>query len=120
VILRTSTGGLKYIEATTTYGVSFIDWDDFVDFKYYHHFERVVYRRLAGFQRTKEKLIKLEEFIKVARNKRYSLAASKLLRKKCKNDSDMNIKEDKTYFCSELAASIYKNLGLLPPDISAS
>jgi len=67
-----------------------------------------------------DKLIRLEEFIKVARTKRYSLAASKLLRKKCKNDSDINIKEDKTYFCSELVASIYKNLGLLPAELSAS
>ena len=59
-------------------------------------------------------MIRLEEFIKVAKNKRYSLAATKLLRTKCNNDSDINIKEDKTYFCSELVASIYKNLGLLP------
>jgi hypothetical protein len=93
---------------------------EFVDYKWFKDFERIVYRRLAGFQRTKEKLIRLEEFIKVARTKRYGLAASKLLRKKCKNDSDTNIKEDKTYFCSELAASIFKNLGLLPAEKSAS
>ena len=74
----------------------------------------MVYRRLTGVVRTKEKLVKLEEFIKVARNKKYSLAATKLLRKKCTNDSDINIRDDKTYFCSEIVASIYKNLGLLP------
>jgi len=120
IILRSSTGNLKYIEATMTYGVDIIDWDRFVDFKCFKGFDRIVYRRLAGFKRTKEKLTKLEQFIKVARNKRYSLAASKLLRKKCNNDSDLTIKDDKTYFCSELAASIYKNLGLLPPELSAS
>lgn len=102
------------------YGVDIIDWDRFVEYKCHMGFERVVYRRLAGFKRSKEKLIKLEKFIKVALKKRYSLAASKLLRKKCNNDSDLTIKDDKTYFCSELAASIYKNLGLLPAEISAS
>ena len=56
----------------------------------------------------------------MAKNKRYSLAATKLLRKRCANDSDINIREDKTYFCSELVASIFKNFGLLPPEISAS
>lgn len=89
-------------------------------YRCYNAFERIVYRRLMGFPRTKERLIKLEKFIKVVKNKRYSLAATKLLRKKCNNDSDINIKEDKTFFCSELVASILKNLGLLPQDISAS
>jgi hypothetical protein len=113
-VLRSSTGALKFIEATIPAGVEIIDWDTFTAYKCYQGFERIVYRRLSNFKRTKEKLINLEEFIKVLKNKRYSLAATKLLRKHCSNDSDANIKEDKTYFCSELVASIYKNLGLLP------
>jgi len=120
MILRSSTGSLKFIEATMQQGVEIIDWEIFVHYKCYRHFERVVYRRVGDFQRSKETLTKLEEFIKVAKNKRYSLAATKLLRKHCTNDSDISIKEDKTYFCSELVASLYKNMGLLPPDISAS
>lgn len=120
LVLRSSTGALKFIEATIQYGVDIIDWDMFMSYRCYLAFDRVVYRRLGGFQRTKEKLTRLEEFIKVAKNKRYSLAATKLLRKKCTNDSDITIKDDKTYFCSELVASIYKNLGLLPKEISAS
>ena len=120
VVLRSSTGALKFIEATIEYGVDIIDWDTFIAYNCYQSFERIVHRRLCGFERTKQRLIKLEEFIKVAKNKRYSLAATKLLRVHCTNDSDMNIKEDKTYFCSELVASIFKNLGLLPQDISAS
>ena len=83
------------------------------------NFERVVYRRLV-MDRTKEQLLRLENFIKVARTKRYSLAMTKLFRKKYAKDSDQNIKPDKTYFCSELVASVYKNLGLLPHKISAS
>lgn len=91
-----------------------IEWDSFVAYSCYTAFERIVYRRLSNFIRSKEKLVKLEEFIKVAKNKRYSLAATKLFRKHCNTDSDTTIRDDKTYFCSELVASIYKNLGLLP------
>lgn len=92
----------------------------FVSYRCYMSFERIVYRRVANFQKTKETLTRLEDFIKVAKNKRYSLAATKLLRKHCTNDSDTSIREDKTYFCSELVASLYKNMGLLPSEISAS
>jgi Permuted papain-like amidase enzyme, YaeF/YiiX, C92 family len=120
VVLRSSTGALKFIEATIEYGVDIIDWDTFMAYRCYANFERCVYRRLCGFTRTKDRLRRLEDFIKVAKHKRYSLAATKLLRKHCSNDSDNHIREDKTYFCSELVASIYKNLGLLPGDISAS
>ena len=51
-MLRTSTGNLKFIEATLS-GVDLIDWNDFVDYKCYRHFERIVYRRLASFQNPK-------------------------------------------------------------------
>lgn len=36
------------------------------------------------------------------------------------NDSSETIKNNKTYFCSELVASVFKNLGILPHEISAS
>ena len=37
------------------------------------------------------------------------------------NKEDLNdLDEDKSYFCSELAAHSYKMLGLLPQDIPAS
>ena len=86
----------------------------------HENFERIVYRRL-NMIRSKDKLTRLENFIKAVRNKRYSLAPTKLLRKKYLNDSDhLSMKESKTYFCSELVASIYKNLGLLPMEVSAS
>jgi hypothetical protein len=114
MILRSSTGALKFIEATMQYGVDIIDWEVFVIYNFYQSFERIVYRRLSNFHRSKETLTRLEEFIKVAKNKRYSLAATKLLRRHCSNDSDSSIRDDKTYFCSELVASLYKNMGLLP------
>jgi hypothetical protein len=62
---------------------------------------------------------KLEKFIRTVIGMKYQLNASKILRKKCENDAE-NIREDKSYFCSELVASAYKALGLLPKDISAT
>eukprot|EP00347_Sterkiella_histriomuscorum_P010769 403374988 len=119
VLLRCSGGQLKFIEASMQFGVDIVDWDRFTLFKCYGGYERIVYRRLKC-QRTRDQLIKLQSFLQAAKCKKYKVTATKLLRKKCIDDSDDNIREDKTYFCSELVASIYKNLGLLPQEKSAS
>ena len=50
---------------------------------------------------------------------KYKLNPAKIFKRKCDNDTE-NIKGDSTYFCSELVASAYKNMGILPKDISAS
>ena len=50
---------------------------------------------------------------------KYKLNPSKIFRRKYSNDAE-NIKHDKSFFCSELVASAFKCLGLLPRDISAS
>lgn len=52
--------------------------------------------------------------------KRYKFNVSKLLRKKSTNDFNENLKHTKSFFCSELVASVYKNLGLFDHEISAS
>jgi hypothetical protein len=50
---------------------------------------------------------------------KYRLNPAKIFRRKYDKDSE-NITEDKSYFCSELVASAYKALGLLPKELSAS
>lgn len=49
---------------------------------------------------------------------KYRLNPAKIFRKKYEDDAE-NIKFDKTYFCSELVASAYKCLGILPKEIAA-
>ena len=66
-----------------------------------------------------DNMAKLENFIRTVIGMKYKLNASKILRKHCENDAE-NINKDKSYFCSELVASAYKCLGLLPKEISAS
>lgn len=50
---------------------------------------------------------------------KYKLNPGKILNKYEDDDID-NIAPDKTYFCSELIASAYKCLDLLPKNIAAS
>ena len=78
-----------------------------------------MYRRLV-MERSYEKMRKLEQFIKAAIKKQYKFNPAKIFRKRNNNDFQENLKQDKSFFCSELAASIYKNMGLLPEDVSAS
>ena len=62
---------------------------------------------------------RLEQFIKTVIGRKYKLNPSKIFRRRYENDAD-NIKDDKSYFCSELVASAYKCMGILPKEISAS
>ena len=64
---------------------------------------------------------RLENFIKKILGNKYSLKAGNLFKKKCTTDGDIeSIAEDKTFFCSELVASAWKCLGILPRDVAAS
>lgn len=54
-------------------------------------------------------------------NRPYKFNFSKLFR--ANNSEDFNVetlKQNKAFFCSELVASVYKNMGLILPDKSAS
>ena len=117
--MRWSNGDLGFIECGLPNGVEIIKWNTFCEHAYYKNFQKIVYRKLV-MDRSYEKMKDLEKFIKAAMKKKYKLNPSKLLRKYNDQDYQESIKNSKTYFCSELAASIYKNLGLLPHNISAS
>lgn len=58
---------------------------------------------------------RLEMFLRNAIGKKYKLTASKLFNKKAATDD-----KEGGYFCSELVASAYKCLGLLPNNKEAS
>jgi hypothetical protein len=62
---------------------------------------------------------KLEEFIRNVIGLKYRLSAAKIFKKTCEVDED-TFNGDKSYFCSELVASAYRCLGLLPKDVPAS
>ena len=62
----------------------------------------------------------LEDFVKQSIGKQYKINPVKLLRRRNENDNSEQIKDSKTYFCSELVATAYKRVGILDKDIAAS
>lgn len=81
-------------------------------------YKKIVYRKLR-FSRSFDNMQRLERFIKTVIGMKYKLNPTKIFRRKCENDAE-NIHGEKTYFCSELVASAYKCMGILPKEISAS
>ncbi len=63
--------------------------------------------------RDSEWLKRLEEFIRVHKGKRYRLNPLDLFKS---SKSPTEQQEDEGFFCSELVAAAYQNLGLLPND----
>jgi hypothetical protein len=119
VVIRYSNGDIAFLESALPGGVDIVKWDLFVFLGGYKNYEKVVYRKLV-MERSYKKMQKLEEFIKAALNKKYKFNPSKMLRKRHDNDFSETMKHNKSFFCSEIVASVYKNLGLLPSDVSAS
>lgn len=73
---------------------------------------KVVWRRLY-MQRTTESQKCMEDFTKEVDGMPYALNPIKLLRRR-------SVAEKETYFCSELVASSYKRLGVLPDEAACS
>ena len=59
---------------------------------------------------------KITEFVKANLHKKFGLSLPKLLKFKSMESHD----EKKSYFCSELVGTLYKFLGLLDPEKSAT
>jgi hypothetical protein len=58
--------------------------------------------------------------VKQSIGKKFRISPRKMIRSKNSDDLDDVIKSNKTYFCSELAATAYKRCGILDKDIAAS
>mmetsp|Transcript_4900 Transcript_4900/g.7259 ORF Transcript_4900/g.7259 Transcript_4900/m.7259 type:complete len:541 (+) Transcript_4900:12-1634(+) len=80
-----------------------------------HSGATIVIRRLSIESTTPEKIASsLKSFTKSVEGKNYSINPMKLLRRKAAT------KPDESFFCSELVASAYQNLGVLDKTIAAS
>jgi len=117
ILLRYQNGKLFLLEATSTEGVEISEWNTASN--YSKIYEQIVYRKLF-FKRTSQTVTKLEQFLKSVRGRKYDLDPLKLFKKYSSIDSVRNIKKDKGYFCSELVASAYKVLEILPEHICSS
>lgn len=117
--LRCKNNKLVFIDATSNGGVALCNWDEFVDNGYHKGYARVVYRPLK-FRRTFDNQTLLEDFLRKVIGKKYKLSPFRMLQKYSTQDSVAVVSGDKCYFCSELVASIYKLLGILPREITSA
>ena len=106
LILKFENQEIGFIEATRPYGVVFTYWDEFFQREFKKHYKSVSYRKLEVV-RTKKMLEDLEEFTRNAKGKNYRLG---ITRNRAKT---LTPGDEDTFFCSELAASAYKIMGIL-------
>ncbi|CEM01809.1 unnamed protein product [Vitrella brassicaformis CCMP3155] len=115
LVLRFADGRLAFFEAAGGVGVGVVTWRDFIAHKWHLLYPKLAVRRLT-FERTNERLLALEAFVKASCGKPYLITTAKLLRR----EKQTGVGESETYFCSELVADALKILQVLPNDIPSS
>ncbi len=89
-------------------------------FKWHLLYPYLVWRRLNNFERKPELLKSLDTFVKNSKGRKYKITTRKLMKKKCKTDYGEEVDEKRNFFCSELVASAFKLMGLLPTNVSST
>lgn len=110
---------LVLFESTGELGVDLLDWTGFMNNKWHNLYTKLVFRKLH-YEFNEDELEALEVFTQKVKGKKYKVNPVKIWRKKSTRDATDNIKETKSYFWSELVASAFKRIGLLPENISAT
>ena len=110
---------LVIFECTGEEGVDLLDWNTFMNNKWHKLYSRLVYRKL-NYRLAESEIETLEKFAQKVKGKKYKVNPVKIWRKQSNRDASDEIKDSKSYFWSELVASAYKRIGLLPENISAT
>ena len=118
MFLRFANGSLVYFESTSNNGVQIYSWDYFVSANIQRYYSRVSFRKLR-LDRTPDMVKRLETFVQKTRGLEYRLDVDKLIRKTCEQDIEQT-DQKKTFFCSELVASCYKEMGIFHEEKAAS
>lgn len=112
ILLKDENNIVELLESTNQFGVKKVFWFDFIDFNWHLLYRRLVYRKLEC-TRSVEFYLKLDEYIKKVEGKKYSLSPAKIFKSRDPG-------QEENFFCSELVASAYKALGLLPKSPKSS
>jgi hypothetical protein len=91
-----------------------IDWETFMEMRWFEAYDRVMYRHLE-VERSAELLGNLEAFMIEVESKKYGITAMKVLKREASAPG-----QEESYFCSELVAAAYRRLGLLPAEMSSA
>lgn len=91
LIVRFPNGRLAIFESLRETGVTIVEWDRFMNKKWYDLYSRIVYRRLHS-ERTPEFTQILDDFIKQTLGKPFKINPLKLFRDENDQDSAVVIK----------------------------
>jgi len=119
LLLKYSNGKVVIFESLSNQGVGVVDWERFMRLNWHEMYNRVVYRKVY-FGRTAQTLKTLEEFVKQSLGKGFQINPAKLLRKRNDEEAQGGVGSERTFFCSELVATAFKRMGLLPSEKAAS
>ncbi|KAM3127923.1 hypothetical protein pb186bvf_019993 [Paramecium bursaria] len=113
LVLKYQSGVVYILEATGQHGVGLFQWDYMMTRCWHELYSMVVYRKLI-MKRTQKLLKDLETFTRENIGKGYKLSLSKLINQQSvimtQNSQEP---ETKTFFCSQLVAAAYKEIGIL-------
>lgn len=112
LLLKYENNMVGVLESTSQFGVKTVFWSDFIDYNWHLDYKMLVYRKLE-YDRPSNFTSQLQSFINKVEGKKYSLNPSKIFKNKTPG-------EENNFFCSELVASAYRYLGLLPKSIKSS
>jgi hypothetical protein len=130
ITLKNTHGQVLIFESTGSSGVGSISWRDFLHYKCYSHLNSLRVRRLFVGKKNAIFYDKIEAIVNGTIGSRYELSVDKLFfnkslmyeRDQTKELEEVKLRmkqlkeEGRSFFCSELVAFIYKNLGFLPAD----
>ncbi|KRX00740.1 hypothetical protein PPERSA_03000 [Pseudocohnilembus persalinus] len=119
ILKKYGTNDIVLLESTGNNGVGMISWKGFTKYRFQRLYDKLVVRHL-DYKRTDKFLDMLNNFIQFSVKKKYKFGLSHLVAKKAKKNEESLDNSKRTFFCSELIASAYKLLGLLPENISSS
>mmetsp|Transcript_12777 Transcript_12777/g.23788 ORF Transcript_12777/g.23788 Transcript_12777/m.23788 type:complete len:353 (+) Transcript_12777:419-1477(+) len=106
MIIRYATGELALLESTSLDGVAIVRWQDFIDYRWHLLYQMIVYRHLET-ERNEEMVQKLEDFICRVKGMQYLLNPFGIIKQRDPTGPSQG------YFCSQLVASAYKEIGVL-------
>mmetsp|Transcript_19306 Transcript_19306/g.35560 ORF Transcript_19306/g.35560 Transcript_19306/m.35560 type:complete len:322 (-) Transcript_19306:5435-6400(-) len=109
MIMRFYTGEVAFFEAIQGEGVTMVKWEEFKQHNWHKLYSRIAYRQLS-IDRSEATLQKLQDFIDRVIGLRYKLTIAKL----CGSRPSRLASREVNYFCSELMAASFQEMGLLP------
>mmetsp|Transcript_13139 Transcript_13139/g.19170 ORF Transcript_13139/g.19170 Transcript_13139/m.19170 type:complete len:240 (-) Transcript_13139:380-1099(-) len=113
--LRYESGDIALLEATNNEGVNIVYWEDFYFNDWFREYDRIVFRHLE-VHRTDKMVAELENFLEATLGKKYGISAKKIFSRFRNSEHETEEK----FFCSELVAAAYRQIGVLAESIAPS